>query len=97
MALILGAPDTVPAGNMERKASNLLKLLAVAKEHVIGEIPRQPFPEHSRNLGRQMNDVTEFLYRHKMIDFHCIRLANPINVVSGEINKHNVFRSVLFR
>jgi hypothetical protein len=44
-----------------------------------------------------MNNVTELLYCHKMIDLDGLRLANPIDVVSGEINKHDVFRPVLFR
>jgi len=44
-----------------------------------------------------MNDVAEFLYRHKVIDFHGLWLAHPIYVVFGEINKHDMFCTILFR
>jgi hypothetical protein len=43
-----------------------------------------------------MDDVTEFLYRHKMIHFHRLWLAHAVHVVSGEINKHDMFCAILF-
>ena len=98
MALILGAPDTVPAGKMDRKASNLkftgMKTGENAKS-CKGE-PCFALPEVPSDGAREVDDMTEFLEHHKLVDLDSCRIAHSVNIVSCQIEQHDVFRSILF-
>ena len=43
-----------------------------------------------------MYNMTEFLYLHKVVNYHRVRLAYAINIVSGKIYEHNMLCPVLF-
>lgn len=59
-------------------------------------IPRHSLSQTSRHLRRQMNNMAEFFYLHKVIHFHGFWLANPVNIIPGQINKHYMLCTVLF-
>ena len=42
-----------------------------------------------------MNDVTEFFYSHQIVEVDSFGLADPVDVVPGKVNQHDMFRSVL--
>lgn len=100
MALIFGAPDTVPAGKMERKASNLERKKRRLGIHLErggeNELPRLAFSKSSRDLRSQMDNMTKLLQLHKVVHLDSLRLANTINVVSCQIDQHDVLCAVLF-
>jgi len=39
--------------------------------------------------------MTEFLYSHQIVEVDGFGLADPINVVPGKIDQHDMLRSVL--
>src|ERR1700753_3368722 len=100
MALIFGAPDTVPAGKMERKASNL----SGADQHIMvtyrrssWQLPGLIFPKQSGHLGGQVLDVAELLNGHQVIHFDRRRSARTIDVVPREVNQHDMFGTIFLR
>jgi hypothetical protein len=42
-----------------------------------------------------VDDVTELLYSHQVVEIDSFGLADPVDVVPGKIDQHDVFRSVL--
>lgn len=42
-----------------------------------------------------MYDMAEFLQLHERINLYRLRLAYPIDVVPGKVNKHDVLRTIL--
>ena len=100
MALIFGAPDTVPAGKMERKASNLSESVSTSctvcqRPH--GQLPCLILPKQPGHLRGQVLDMAELLDRHQVIHLDRSRLTRTIDVVPGEVNQHDVFSTVFFR
>lgn len=94
----MGAPETVPAGKMDRKASNLrnVGLLANSSKQ-IESLPRLVIPQHTADLTCQVYNVTELFDLHKVVNINGLGLANSIDIVSGKVDKHDVLRSVLVR
>lgn len=44
-----------------------------------------------------MDDMTEFLELHQIVHVHRLGLADPVDVVSGQIDQHDVLGSILLR
>jgi len=42
-----------------------------------------------------MHHMAELLDLHEMIYFHGLRLADPVNIITSQVYKHDVFCSVL--
>ena len=40
--------------------------------------------------------MAKLFQAHEMIHFHCLGLADPVDVVPRKIDKHNVLRTILF-
>ena len=96
MALIFGAPDTVPAGKMERKASNLSSsgwYIVSHREHC-GLSPRLVFPEKPSNSRCQVLDVAELLDHHQLIHLDRSWLTRTIDIVPSEVNQHDMFSTI---
>ena len=45
----------------------------------------------------QVDDMTEFLKAHEVVDLHCLGLADPINIVAGQVDQHDVLGAVFLR
>ena len=43
-----------------------------------------------------MDNMAEFFYLHKVINLDGFWLANPVNVIPGQVNKHYMLCTVLF-
>lgn len=41
--------------------------------------------------------MTELFDLHKVVNIDSLGLANPVDIVSGKVNQHDVLRSVLVR
>ena len=98
MALILGAPETVPAGTMDRNASNLLirgVSVALASDRSLYP-PGLSVPQLPTDLTCQMDNVTELFHFHQLVNLDRLRLAHPVDVVPGQIYQHDVFCAVFF-
>ena len=83
MALILGAPDTVPAGKIDLKASKLDHGVssAFSTKQCGGCLPITSLSQLSRHLRSDMYNMAEFLELHQMVDFHRCWLTDAIDVV----------------
>jgi len=46
-------------------------------------------------LTCQVDDMTEFLYSHQVVEVDSLGLADPVDVVPGKVDQHDMFRSVL--
>jgi hypothetical protein len=79
MARTLGAPDNVPAGSTERRASIAPDVLAQAP----------------RDVGHDVDDVRVGLHAHEGLDLDRAVLADPPEVVAAEVDEHHVLRALL--
>ena len=59
--------------------------------------PSFAFSQHSTDHAGQMDDVTKLFHLHQFIDFDSAGLAGAINVVSGQIDKHDMLGTILGR
>jgi hypothetical protein len=59
--------------------------------------PSLVLPEHATDLTGEVNDVRELFEPHEVVDLDGRRLADSVDVVSGEVDEHDVFGSVLWR
>lgn len=100
IARILGAPETVPAGKMERKASNLSqreRQWPVEGERRAGNAPSESLAKDARDLGGEVHDVTELFDLHQTVDLDRLGLADAVDIVASEVNEHDVLCSILER
>jgi hypothetical protein len=81
MARIFGAPETVPAGKHERKAS-------IAEYRSSSSVPS--------TWADDMHDVREPFDLHELRNVHRARLGHPSDVVAPEVDEHDVFGKLLF-
>ena len=44
-----------------------------------------------------MNDMAEFVQSHKVINFDGLGLAYSVNIVTSEVDQHDVFCPILLR
>lgn len=58
--------------------------------------PRLVLPQLSADLRRKMNNMTKLLDLHELVDLDGQRLADAVDVVSGQVDEHDVLGPVLF-
>ena len=102
IALILGAPETVPAGKIDRKASNLAHRYEIHQyphdEHYMrsSDPPRLVLSKDSTDLTGQVDDMTELFHPHKVIHLNSLWLADSVDIVPRQVNQHDMLCPVLF-
>lgn len=52
--------------------------------------------ENTANLTGQVNDMAKLFQPHQVVHLHGLGLAHSVDVVSSEIDQHDVFGPVLF-
>lgn len=53
--------------------------------------------QYSADHAGQMDDMAELFHHHQFLNFDCAGLTSAINIVSSQINKHDVLRTILCR
>lgn len=59
--------------------------------------PGLSLSKNTGDLTGEMNDVTELLDLHELVDLDGFGFADSVDVVSSEVDEHDVFRSIFWR
>ena len=47
------------------------------------------------HLGNDMHDVAVTLNDHEVLDLHCAEIADPAQIIAGQIDQHDVLGALL--